>query len=187
MKALTLWQPWASLVALGVKTVETRSWSTPYRGPLAIHAAATPDGFDQLPGDADGNTEAGWRYGYIGDYQAAYCFQSSDEGTRGDAVLHNLEATAMPGLEPISIPLGAVVATCELVNVVPMVTHPLTSPGMAPYPHYPIHAGAPLLREDQGPYGEYAPGRFAWLLDAIVALPEPVPAVGRQQLWEWTP
>jgi len=38
MKALTLSQPWATLVALGVKTVETRSWSTAYRGPLLIHA-----------------------------------------------------------------------------------------------------------------------------------------------------
>lgn len=40
MKALTLWQPWASLVAMGEKRVETRSWSTRYRGELAIHAAA---------------------------------------------------------------------------------------------------------------------------------------------------
>lgn len=39
MKALTLWQPWASLVAIGAKRVETRSWATSYRGPLAIHAA----------------------------------------------------------------------------------------------------------------------------------------------------
>jgi hypothetical protein len=39
IKALTLHQPWASLVALGVKTLETRSWWTAYRGPLAIHAA----------------------------------------------------------------------------------------------------------------------------------------------------
>lgn len=39
MKALTLTQPWAQLVALGHKSIETRSWSTKYRGPLAIHAA----------------------------------------------------------------------------------------------------------------------------------------------------
>lgn len=39
MKALTLTQPWASLVAIGAKRIETRSWRTPYRGPLAIHAA----------------------------------------------------------------------------------------------------------------------------------------------------
>jgi hypothetical protein len=39
MKALTLIQPWASLVAIGAKRVETRGWRTSYRGPLAIHAA----------------------------------------------------------------------------------------------------------------------------------------------------
>lgn len=39
MKALTLTQPWASLVAQGHKTIETRSWRTSYRGPLVIHAA----------------------------------------------------------------------------------------------------------------------------------------------------
>lgn len=39
MKALTLTQPWASLVANGSKEYETRSWETMYRGPLAIHAA----------------------------------------------------------------------------------------------------------------------------------------------------
>ena len=39
MKAITLTQPWATLVAIGAKQYETRSWSTNYRGPLAIHAA----------------------------------------------------------------------------------------------------------------------------------------------------
>ena len=39
MKALTLTQPWATLVAIGAKRIETRSWNTAYRGPLAIHAA----------------------------------------------------------------------------------------------------------------------------------------------------
>lgn len=39
IKALSLWQPWASLVALGAKRIETRHWPTHYRGPLAIHAA----------------------------------------------------------------------------------------------------------------------------------------------------
>jgi len=39
MKALTLTQPWASLMALQSKTIETRSWYTAYRGELVIHAA----------------------------------------------------------------------------------------------------------------------------------------------------
>jgi hypothetical protein len=44
MKAITLHQPWATLVAIEQKKIETRSWPTSYRGPLAIHAAKTmPD------------------------------------------------------------------------------------------------------------------------------------------------
>lgn len=39
MKAITLWQPWATLVALGKKKIETRSWHPGYLGALAIHAA----------------------------------------------------------------------------------------------------------------------------------------------------
>ena len=38
MRVLTIWEPWASLIALGVKRVENRGWSTAYRGPLLIHA-----------------------------------------------------------------------------------------------------------------------------------------------------
>lgn len=39
MKALSLHQPWASLIAAGAKRVETRTWRTHHRGLLAIHAA----------------------------------------------------------------------------------------------------------------------------------------------------
>ena len=39
LKALTLTEPWASLMRYGAKQVETRSWTTHYRGPVAIHAA----------------------------------------------------------------------------------------------------------------------------------------------------
>lgn len=39
MKAISLWQPWASAMAAGSKMIESRSWYTHHRGPLAIHAA----------------------------------------------------------------------------------------------------------------------------------------------------
>jgi len=39
MRCLSINQPWATLIALGAKRIETRSWSTSYRGPLAIHAS----------------------------------------------------------------------------------------------------------------------------------------------------
>lgn len=48
MKALTLWQPWATLIAIGEKTIETRGWKTEYRGPLAIHAAVRPPRPDEF-------------------------------------------------------------------------------------------------------------------------------------------
>jgi hypothetical protein len=47
VKALSLYQPWASAMAAGIKTIETRGWSTDYRGELAIHAAKRWAG-DQL-------------------------------------------------------------------------------------------------------------------------------------------
>lgn len=40
MKALTLTQPWATLVAVGEKCIETRGKRTHHRGPLAIHAGS---------------------------------------------------------------------------------------------------------------------------------------------------
>lgn len=39
MKLLSLWEPWATLMAVGAKQIETRSWATSYRGWLAIHAS----------------------------------------------------------------------------------------------------------------------------------------------------
>jgi hypothetical protein len=39
MKALTLTQPWATLMATREKTIETRSWWTGFRGEMVIHAA----------------------------------------------------------------------------------------------------------------------------------------------------
>jgi hypothetical protein len=44
VKALSVRQPWASLIACGRKTVEIRSWRTAYRGPLLICAAKKPRG-----------------------------------------------------------------------------------------------------------------------------------------------
>jgi hypothetical protein len=42
MKAITLLQPFASLIAVEAKTMVTRPEATAFRGPLAIHAASTP-------------------------------------------------------------------------------------------------------------------------------------------------
>lgn len=43
MKSITIRQPFATLIALGEKKLETRSWGTHYRGPIAIHAGMKID------------------------------------------------------------------------------------------------------------------------------------------------
>ena len=42
MKAISVKQPWANLIASGEKTVETRTWTTAYRGELLIVSSKTP-------------------------------------------------------------------------------------------------------------------------------------------------
>lgn len=43
MKAITLKQPWATLVAEGLKKYEFRSWKYSYRGEILIHAGKGVD------------------------------------------------------------------------------------------------------------------------------------------------
>lgn len=43
IKAISLWQPWASLWAAGIKIHETRDWPTTHQGLLAVHAAKHQD------------------------------------------------------------------------------------------------------------------------------------------------
>ena len=43
MKALSIHQPWAWLVATGHKDIENRTWRTRYRGPLLVHATLQLD------------------------------------------------------------------------------------------------------------------------------------------------
>ena len=50
MKTLSVRNPYAALIVAGIKTIENRSWSTRYRGPLLIHAGVTPhlDSIDEV-------------------------------------------------------------------------------------------------------------------------------------------
>jgi hypothetical protein len=140
MKALTLTQPWATLVAIGAKKIETRSWSTSYRGPLAIHAAK---GFPQ---DAQ-----------------HMCFREPFRHFLSDYVTLNESYFGRH-----NFPLGAIVATCELVKV--------------------VNISSFTERPDEPEYyfGNYSDGRYMWYLENVVALPEPIPAKGALSLWEWS-
>lgn len=143
MKCLSLQQPWATLVAIGAKSIETRSWSTPYRGPLAIQAAKT------------------W----------------------------NAELIAVAGADPFATllraagfcqtaiyrppPRGVIVAVCRMLGCV-----------RVPIPHFVhgdscIAAGRTIPPEEpERSFGNYSPGRYAWILADVVALREPIQCRG---------
>lgn len=43
MKTITIKQPWANLIVMGLKDVENRTWKTNYRGRVLVHASAVPN------------------------------------------------------------------------------------------------------------------------------------------------
>ncbi len=198
MKVLTLHQPWASLVALGVKTIETRSWSTAYRGPLAIHAGVKPP------------------CGYRDDlWLAAALWRVHRRSGDGQFDLSRFRAPdGIGGVESMwDLPLGAIVATCTLVDVAPIGRWDSFRTGVVEgdegdlpgkpvvVNHGPQAGGRPwslVLDQDgrvsdltdQLPYGEYDPvaGRFAWLLADVVPMDPPAPFKGGQGLTKtWEP
>jgi len=53
MKAISLYQPFASLMAIGAKIHETRGWPTKHRGPLAICAGKSMVGWKWIDAKLD--------------------------------------------------------------------------------------------------------------------------------------
>lgn len=144
MKALTIWQPYASLAVScdqygdPFKKVETRSWKTGYRGELAIHAAKRkPDMFFMGMSESLSNI-----FAYAGLY--------------GDNALLNL-------------PYGCVVGTVELVDCVPIERLCDTN----------------FDTSQERAFGDWTAGRYGWILRNPVLFDKPIPAVGKQGLWEW--
>lgn len=138
IKALPLWQPYASLVAYGHKRVETRGFPPRRLGlaagqRIAIHACKTD--------------RALWLCGIDG----------PDEFL--DRLPNNFPW-------PEDLPLGALVATCVLDRATEI-----------------TEQSAAALRElkpQEHAFGDYAPGRWAWVLRDIERLPKPIPFRGSQ-------
>lgn len=163
MKALSLMQPWATLIARDLKRIETRSWRSAYRGPLAIHASKTFPAWaeDCARNSAVFRNALGWP-----DYPGTLTQEWLDE------IAEDLKA----------LPLGAIVATCRLVDYIP------TSAGIygtANGESGVILPGVGFIHGDELAFGNYEPKRFAWILDEIKPLPVPIPAKGAQGLWDW--
>lgn len=155
MIAISLWQPWASAIALGLKTFETRSWAAecPAGTRIAIHASLRDVG-DKAP---PGKRTRGWWLEHVKRATTA-------EAQTARAVFEQAKI-----FDWCDLPLGAVVCTCELVAV--HATEPLVERGAVP----------PL----ECVWGNYAPGRYAWQLANVERLATPAPAKGWQNFFIW--
>ena len=156
LRALTLWQPWASLIAAGFKTVETRSWepsSSCIGELLVIHAGKRVQRKGLNP-----QTEAamaGW-YG------------------------RNWDTT---------VPCGAAIAVVRLAGAFRVAWHKSYyeedgEERVYAYPRYSYpDSDIQGRRVCTDPFGDFAAGRWVWLLEDVQPLEAPLPMRGGQRIW----
>jgi hypothetical protein len=155
VRGVTLTQPWATLVAIGAKRIETRSWQTAYRGLVAIHAG-------------QGLKPVGGKRGL---YELC-----DTEPFR--AVLRRWNSTiggAFHTIDNVHRQRGAIIAVARLVDC--RKTQLLEGVTVFEGGH------EWRLTDQERAFGDYTPGRYAWLLADVQPLAVPVPCRGALGLW----
>lgn len=173
MKALTLYQPWASLIVAGAKPFEFRGWSPRERGPgyasligqrIVIHAAARR----MVPGEI---REIVDNLKFGGANEAATCL-------RKEAALELL----MPLYHlkrPDGLPLSAGVGTAVLGEPRNGVEIAVNDFGF-PAEHADEIGGLPGFDSDREKHANWG-----WPMLEIERWPEPIPMRGFQGFWTW--
>jgi hypothetical protein len=157
IRALTILQPWAAAIACGAKRIETRSWKTDYRGPLAIHAGNRCVQSEQSALLDNAISRHAWL-----------------------AVMHNLGWSDPNGILAnwfTGLSYGAIIAVAELVDC------GVISAGTGVVPAL---VGGQLCTYGVSPreraLGDYTPGRYGWVLRDVTPI-TPIPWRGKQGLW----
>ena len=190
MKALTVAQPWASLIVACVKSIETR--------PSPPNGAMRPDGVRGLPGlriepgDRIAIHAAATPPGPVGDWipsrQYGEWRVQRDVTKPGDLFASHTT---------VWTPLGAIVGTVVVAGAVPVgecseQAEHICDSASALLLHSPLDrpwrpdGTTEYDVTDQLPLGDFTPGCWGWLLTDPERC-EPVPVRGRQGVWEWTP
>lgn len=159
MNAISLWQPWAQLMALGLKQFETRSWATGHRGQMAIHAA---------------KRKINWRevHPFIQDVLAEHGFAKDSDFPYG-AIVGMGNLTGCYRVPDDGQPRAYYTAKSQVYRQGGMVvaTAPTLSDGIViPPPEPELY------------YGNYQPGRYAWHMPDVKAI-KPVECKGSQRIW----
>jgi hypothetical protein len=171
MKAITIYQPWASLIAQTVETVggqeikakrfETRSRSVNYRGQIAIHSGI------KKPSDIMSV------YGYGTVYAMGCAFGITEK--RAEAIIKHLD----------ELPRGKIIAVGELTGCFRIIEGFAAT--VLPRKRFPATLSLLTLitSKEEILFGDWTPGRFAWEMANVKKLENPVPAKGKQGLWNW--
>jgi hypothetical protein len=175
MKAISLWQPWASLIACGAKPYETRSWAPPRHligQTIAIHAAKKID-----KGAIGFAEELMYGQHRDGGFELANKLEASMKGTPDR--LMGLFGRAL-------LPIGCVVCTAT-IDAAFQLGEPAEDTA------FPAARVVRRLTSRQMPdcftvryddFGDYSAGRWAWLLRDIQPMRRAVEAVGRQGFFD---
>lgn len=164
MKALSIKDPWATLVAYGCKVYETRSWATPFRGPVALHASKAFSREDQ----------------YL-------ALEDPFRSTLLGLIPRGLPSTLNDW------PRGHVIAVADLVDVVKIARigpnerpiHCNEREGLHPHgPRDVVTAGSEPVEELEAAFGLYCSHRYAWRFENVRRI-RPVRATGALGLWTW--
>lgn len=158
MKAISLWQPWATLMALGEKWIETRHWPTKYRGDLLIHAAKRHS-----------------------QEQIDYCLS---EPCRSILAKHGIkpEMRDVASFHADQLPLGCIVAARYLVDCRP-VRDRVCSWRAVWNETREIYWALPPA-EPELSFGNYEVGRFGWRMVEGFRFEMPIPYRGAQGFFD---
>lgn len=161
MRGISLWQPWASLMANEAKKDETRNGLTKVRGEVAICASLK----------------------WTTELKNLSCSQPFFSALAG------IEESGLTGIEwteatkiITATPLGCVVAVGELYDSIP------SEEWMENFDRLRKRTGsdAPVSMYREHTFGNYAPGRGVWRFRKMRKLATPVPCKGAQQ-WFFLP
>ena len=141
MKVLTVWQPWAQLLAAGYKHNETRSWRTNYRGEILIHASKKP-------------------YSQTERLMTA----KSRKLIRDTLGLGFIDWRQR-------IPTGVIIGKAKLTDC-----------KLIDESYYQFTRD---LCPEEFVYGDFTPGRYAWVFEEPELFKNPLPAAGKQGLWNF--
>lgn len=158
---LSLLQPWASLAVMGAKKIETRTFNTPFRGELYIHASL------------------GKKYGDQKLSCRELCYQ--------DPFKRFIDG----GQSYDKLPFGQIIGKVNLIETATseqmnMFFHDWKHPteSFASNSLIKAYNGLNIDSVIEEKFGDYSPNRFGWLLSHPEPI-EPIPAKGKLGFWNY--